>query len=333
MLPACPEIRQLKMGVHPIHIAFCVNDAYVPYICVTIKSIAENNRVQKINIHVLTDDISEANRIRLNETINSYANLLLHTHLTDDSPLKGLGTGRLTVHAWYRILLPDILPQNVARVLYLDADTIVTGPMDDLFEMNMADKSIAASLDPASFNDMTYDRCGYDKQKLYICSGIILMNLDYWRQNKLTNKIIEYARLNNKRLLFQDQDAINYICQDTKIILPFQYGTVLWFFCMKELYADRSYYKQLYNSFYHPVIIHYIGCHPWQKENTIRHFMHNEWVKYNKMLKHPVKRTYGIRFSLIVKSWIYRMLHPSKLQTEVSATSVKAKLTSYTPQE
>lgn len=312
-----------------IHIVFCVNDAYVPYICVTIKSILENSNGKSVSVHILTDCISDINRKRLSDEFGSHKNISVRICQVDDAKLKGLGTGNLTIHAWYRILLPDILPQDISRVLYLDADTIVTDSIGDLFEMDMTDKSIAAALDPASFNDMTYCRCGYDKHKQYICSGVILMNLDYWRQNNLTDKIIDYARRNNEKLLFQDQDAINYICQDTKIILPFRYGTALWFFGRERLYADKSYYKQLYDSFYHPAIIHYIGCHPWQKEIAILHIMHDQWIKYNKMLRRPVKRSYGVKFSLAVKIAVYRFLHPSIRCIGITANDVKSKLSTY----
>ena len=42
---------------YPIHIAFCVNDKYIPYICVTIKSIIENNKNNVLHFHVISDNI------------------------------------------------------------------------------------------------------------------------------------------------------------------------------------------------------------------------------------------------------------------------------------
>ena len=314
------------MQIEPVHIAFCVNDAYVPYICVTIKSIVENNQPQEINIHILTDAISKNNKKRLNEIINENPNLSLHFYLMDDTPLKGLRVGHLTLHTWYRLLIPNILPQYISKVLYLDADTVVTDSLDELFELNMDGIAVAGSLDPQSFSSSPYERCGYEEVKKYICVGVLLINLDYWRQNNLTSRIIEFAQANNERLIFQDQDAINYVCQDSKIILPFRYGTVLWFFYMNEFYTDALYYKQLYDSFYHPAIIHYIGCHPWQKEISIRHIMYDEWLKYNNMLKHPVKRTYGVKLSIVIKSWIYKILHPSKNFKGMTLNDVESKL-------
>ena len=312
-----------------IHIAFCVNDAYVPYICVTVKSIAVNNTMRKIGIHVLTDSISASNSDLLNEVVSKAPNLSLQVHIVDDSLLRGLRTGNLTLHTWYRLLLSDVLPESISRVLYLDADTIVTDNLDELFDMDMGGIAVAGSLDPQSFSDSPFERCGYERAKQYICAGVLLLNLDVWRKSDLTIKIIEYAREKKETLIFQDQDAINYLCKDSKIILPCRYGTILWLYKMDELYADPFFYKQLYDGFYHPAIIHYIGCHPWQKEIINRHFMHDEWVKYNKMLKNPVKRIYGVKFMLAVKTAIHRILYPSKHRMGMTANDVKSKLSTY----
>ena len=47
------------------HFAFCVNDAYVPYIAVTIKSIRVHHPDEGLVFHILTDGVSEKNRARL----------------------------------------------------------------------------------------------------------------------------------------------------------------------------------------------------------------------------------------------------------------------------
>lgn len=98
-----------------------------------------------------------------------YKNISLCIYMVDDAQLKGLRTGNLTIHTWYRLLLPEILLKEIGRVLYLDADTVIVSDLYDLFLKDMTGFSIAASLNPQSFNDDTYDRCSYDKGKQYVC--------------------------------------------------------------------------------------------------------------------------------------------------------------------
>ena len=122
----------------PIHIAFCVNDAYIPYITVTLKSIAENHLDNEVIVHVLSDYISQDQRTSLDKVVEPYPNLVLCVQIVDDSALKGL-KDTWTIYTWYRVLLPQYLPNDIHRVLYLDADTIVAGNIQELFSLDMCD--------------------------------------------------------------------------------------------------------------------------------------------------------------------------------------------------
>ena len=67
-----------------VHIALCVNDEYIPFACVTIKSIIENNQDDKINIHLLSDYISDKMRCRLDEIVKKSNSTKLHIHIVND---------------------------------------------------------------------------------------------------------------------------------------------------------------------------------------------------------------------------------------------------------
>ena len=207
----------------PMNIAFCVNNSYIPYITVAIKSIAEIHRHCDVCIHVLTDKISESNRRRLAETIEGYDHITTEIHIVDTTLLKGVKTGVWTIYAWYRILLPELLPSDIKKVLYLDADTLVVDDLSELFLTDMTSIAIAAALDPMSSDEFAFERCGYKSDKKYICSGILLMNLEYWREKGLAKMLVDWANSNSERIMFPDQDAINYVCRDTKIILPLRF--------------------------------------------------------------------------------------------------------------
>ena len=315
------------IAVEPLHIAFCVNDNYVSYISVTIKSIVENNQQHDIYIHVLIDKISVTDRVRLTKTIHGYNNVKLNIHLVDDKAIKGLKTGVWTIYTWYRVLLPAILPERVKRVLYLDADTLVVTDLQELFSLDMVDKSIAASIDVQSLDNRAFDRCGYEPDKQYVCAGVLLMNLDYWRKNDLSNKLIDWAIHNHECIMFPDQDAINYICQDSKIVLPLRYGILNVFF-LNDVFYQGAYAAQLRDCIDHPAIIHYAGCYPWIKVFSM-HLMNAEWMKYNKMLPQRIRIEYIPRKWLFLKIIIWRIFHPFKKLMHLTADDVRHKLIEY----
>lgn len=314
------------MTIYPIHIALCVNDGYVPYISVTIKSIIENHIGNIVTIHVLSDYISSSKEKLLQEVVESHDNVTLQIHIVDDSILRGL-KDTWSIYTWYRVLLPKILSEDVHRVLYLDADTLVAGNISDLFSIDMKEKAIGGAIDILSFVPRTFERCMYEQEKQYICAGVMLMNLDYWRANNLTDRIVKWGRDNDARIQFPDQDTINYICRDHKIILPMRYGIIGAYF-EKDVFLRQPYLDQLKECLQAPAIIHYAGQAPWKIELSY-HPLQEKWERYNKMLKHPAKKVYITKGWNFVKMKIWNMLHPNQIKRRINITELLQKLEQY----
>ena len=299
------------MGTNRFHIALCVNDTYVEYIAPCILSIVKNNNPDNLCIHVLSDFISDKMRRRLLNVVLDYNSKLIQIHIVNDSILRGL-KDTWTIYTWYRVLLPEILESDVHRVLYLDADVLVAGNIEDMFCLDMTNKAIAGTIDFQSKDPVTYKRCGYEQEKQYVCAGIMLMNLDYWREHDIANKVIQWGRDNNDRIKFPDQDAINYICRDAKILLPLKYDIVDVFF--HDDYYYKNYPQELQECVESPVIIHYAGQAPWVVELS-NHLLQDEWDKYNMLLRKPVRKIYQSKGFLKIKVIIYRLFHAKTNKT------------------
>jgi len=300
----------------------CVNDRYSQYIAVTIKSICENHRGQGISIHVLTDYISDFNKKTLQDIVNEYLGAQLRFYSVDDSRLKGL-KDTWSIYTWYRVLIPELLP-DVDRCLYIDADTVITNDLSALFELPMDDYAIGGVIDVENFNEETRERCGLTKNDRYVCAGIMLMNLQYWRKNDLAKSIIKWGRENDGIIKFPDQDTINILCKDCKIVLPIKYGVQHVFFGHDAFYSPE-YLPQLKEALVAPSIIHYAGCAPWISEFSNMIF-HNKWMKYNRMLKNKVRLEYHTKGIDGVKVRIWRLMHPYNRDNEIKALMEKLRV-------
>lgn len=309
----------MTMNKLPFHFALCVNDGYVPYICVTIKSIIENHKGHNVIIHVLSDYISPKKKVLLDEAASENSNVKLQIHIVDDTILRGL-KDTWSIYTWYRVLLPKVLSTEVHRVLYLDADTLVAGNVSSLFEIDMTDKAIGGAIDILSFIPETFERCMYEQEKKYVCAGVMLMNIDYWRENDLTDKIIAWGRENDARIKFPDQDTINYLCRDSKIVLPMRYG-ILGVYYENKVFYQKPYIDQLKDCIENPAIIHYAAQAPWKIELS-NHLFQSEWEKYNAMLIHPAKRVYITKGWNFVKMKIWYLLHPNQIQQRITKDDV-----------
>lgn len=286
-----------------MNIVYCINNNYVPYVLVSICSLLENNRENRITIQLLMDYISEVNEQRIKRLVESY-NQSYIIHLVNDEKLRGLKE-TWSIYAWYRCLIPEIL-SNESKCLYLDADVVIAGDISDVYDTSMNEKSIAAVIDIETLKDEKFKILGYDKSKKYICSGVMIMNLDYWRSNDIANKVFEFSKENEDKIAFPDQDAINYVCQDSKMLLPLKYG-ILNPFVLNKTFME-IYKEEIIDFINDPRIIHYAGFAPWKKE-TNRHFMRDYFFKYNKLIGSPVKSKHILSGFELIKFKIKRVLN------------------------
>lgn len=290
-----------------MNIAFCINDAYVPYVTVTIKSILVNHPDSDISFYIILDDISEKNRNLLDEVTGREPLVHCYIIVVDSHKIAGLRRGNIHESIWYRILLPELLPLEVNRVLYLDADTLVMGSIKELFSIDMENTAVAGCWDPLSFYEETFERLGYEPKLGYICAGVLLVNLNYWRKYNLVDEIIRYAKKNEAIIKMKDQDSINYVCRNRKYILHLKYAVMD---CFLTKYKSAGWFSisELKDCLKEPRIVHFAGNAPWKIEYAHRLF-HDDWQKYNMMLKHPVKMKYETKVIPLLKMFLWNLLH------------------------
>mgnify|MGYP001776206112 FL=1 len=250
--------------------ALCFNNRYAPYACVTIRSIVESmQKDDDVYIHLVIDKkLSTLSKKSVKKSAISASGIKAHVSfyeidneiVFDTLPRNIIGGWSFA--AWYRILLPKLLGKEIHRVLYLDCDVIVNDDLDELFTMNISNKSIGGCVDVfLNFEEPVYKRLQYDKSKGYVCSGVLLLNLDYWRQYNLEKQLLDYAIGNVSKLEFFDQDTINYVCQDSKVILPPKYGVMTQYFTHRPFLEEHI--GEVQEMMEQPAIIHYAGTQPW----------------------------------------------------------------------
>lgn len=262
-----------------MNVAYAINEGYVDYCIVSMASLLKNNQKAEVHFHILTDRLSE-NAIQKLERFVSTEKAVISFHIIHDTDVADLTINDWSKHAWFRLFLPDKLDENIGRILYLDTDTIICGDLSELFNMDLENYSLAGCMDYMGFGDGIYKRLGYHESHGYICSGVLVMNLDYFRKHDLSRKIIRYARENPTLIQFPDQDAINFICHTSMKLLSLKYDMLAPFFTDKEFI--RLHENDVREMLHDPKIIHYAGCNPWKKESP-RHFYYDDFWKYAPM--------------------------------------------------
>ena len=94
--------------------------------------------------------------------------------------------------------MPDIVKGG--RALYLDVDIVVNGRIDDLCNAEISNIFLAAVDDL----EMAYSA-------KYFNSGVMLINLEYWRAYNVKEKVIEFVGRKPEVIRFVDQDGLNFV--------------------------------------------------------------------------------------------------------------------------
>lgn len=275
-----------------IHIGLGLNNGYSPYCGIMMISICENNKDVKFHFHILQSDISEGNKLKLKKIAEKYSqNISFYT--VNDATLKECPLGKAhfgVLSAYYRILLPLILTSSIDKILYLDCDMVCVGSLKELWKTDIEHFALAA-VPAANMHDISYyNRLEYDMADGYFNSGVLLINLKYWRENNVTNRLLEYIEKNRDKLIFFDQDALNYVLRKEKKFVSIKYNINPGFY-LKTPLIGREYWQDMIESRTNPVIIHYTGAaKPWNYECT--HPMRQEFWRYAKLSPWKIKRSW-----------------------------------------
>ena len=132
------------MKQQKIPIFFAVDDAYVPFLTVTIQSLSENiNKDNLYVLHVLYTSITEENKNDLKKFENDNIKIEFVNVQEKIEKLKDKLQVRdyFSNATYYRILIPDMYPQY-DKVIYLDADTVVLEDIAILYNTDMGDNLV-----------------------------------------------------------------------------------------------------------------------------------------------------------------------------------------------
>lgn len=271
-----------------LHILCAADRNFLPYCGVMLRSLFASNADEDICVHMIVpNNVNEYEMERFHKLAKDWGQcvdfIVVNPMDFLDCPIrKG---DNVTLAAYYRILAPRMLPLSVSKVLYLDCDIIVNGSIASLYGMDLADVSCAVVVDPIAFGSQEYERLGYNRDLSYFNSGMMLINLDWWRRNDVMNKCFEFIRQYPERVIWHDQDALNYVLRDSKREIGVEWNFQSQFLYKKAIWGEISEsLKAEIDSVFHkePTIIHFSNSDkPW-KTGSLHPY--REYYRHHKAL-------------------------------------------------
>jgi lipopolysaccharide biosynthesis glycosyltransferase len=274
----------------------CATDNnFVQHCSIMLVSLLTNNK--NVNVHILTEGLSIENESIIRTEIENKggklsiykvdSTILSHFPMPKDSNLS-----HISVATYYRLLITSVLPSTIQKIIYLDCDIIVRNSIEELWDTNLDGFAIAA-VKQAGYIDQCW-RLKYPEKYGYFNAGVLLINLDYWRKNDISNKLVEYLVNNYDKVVYHDQDAMNSVLHDKCLELSCKWNmTTLYFDFSTLLMFDRDKNGKIINDYKaykeilpaerkNPTVIHYVSKpKPWQKHCFSKWQL--EYFKYAKL--------------------------------------------------
>jgi lipopolysaccharide biosynthesis glycosyltransferase len=196
------------------HIAFGVDTAYFRYMGATIASIMENNPGVPIVFHVFAFSVSDEHRRKLLQLAEKYG-VAINIHLIDQHTFRDFA--RFSSHSQYsqatftRLLIPSALHGLTGKVLYLDADILCVGSIAGLRSMDLSDNIAAVVTDHLETTVTRQIAVLNLPHQRYFNAGVMYIDVDNWIANGITEKVMNEMLRKDRKLSFQDQDALNIV--------------------------------------------------------------------------------------------------------------------------
>lgn len=192
-----------------IEIACAANAAYVPHVATLLQSVAAVHASGDVAVHFLHDESVSAADVQRLRASAEHAGLVFYAHQPSTQQLSQLpSSARYPQVVWFRILLPELLAET-ARVLYLDADTLVLQDLSTLWQLDLDAVLLAAVEDALSPAHAHIPReIGLSRREDYFNSGVLLMNLQAMRAEGFSARLLGLAHGRHAQD-FPDQVALN----------------------------------------------------------------------------------------------------------------------------
>jgi lipopolysaccharide biosynthesis glycosyltransferase len=299
----------------------CVDRAFLPYAELVVGSFLRWNAPAAFHIFIPEGQLEPTCIERISNRLKA-ANSTLQWDVVEMAELSGVQMPvQLSPATLLRILVPELLPAEVRRFLYLDCDVVVRDRVDELMHFDLQGRSFAAALEYACATQSIINRNGMSEYfesidlkfsaYSYFNAGVMIVDAPRWRERKLTQRVLNWLTNCQRELRHGDQDALNACLSDEWAELPprFNWAPNAWRMfsqsgMIPEEFESRA--KVIREAQKKPAIIHYVGPKPWDREYykyTDYHIWVLAWWKEARRLR---VRTVYVQSVLEIYDWIIR---------------------------
>jgi len=267
-----------------MNIAIALNNQVIIPAYVMIHSLVINNTEHPLYLYVLHSELTEENMNLLKEAMQiDKNNNDIHFIKIDPSKTIGLPYNEFwSLEMYYRLMLPEVLGNDIERVLYLDVDIIINKNIWDFYNSDFENHMLIATKDLVALDvpESSKERNAFfldlkEQGMTYFCSGVLLMNLKKLKPEYTFQRYMDIFETIKDKIIMPDQDLLNYVhFKDVKLVDEIKYGLFTY-----TAHKNGLTYDDVKNNV---SILHFSGpTKPWTV-NLIRYDIEKIWWEYAK---------------------------------------------------
>ncbi len=233
-----------------IHICYTVSDTFGTYSKFAGTSLSSLLRHTSalVTVHLLHDgSLSALNVGKFQQLVNNYGAELVIYNVPEilretmaravEIFSRAVKEEYFTGAALYRLVLAQVLPEEVNRVIYLDADTVVTLDIRELWQEPVGENGLAATCVKDTFAHYGKDISHEPEEKIYFymkervtwenCfySGLLIIDLNRFRSyGDILLPGLKFLAKYPKDCKFYDQTILNYFFAKDYHHLPWKFN-------------------------------------------------------------------------------------------------------------
>lgn len=272
-----------------VFLSCAADDLFAMPTTVMLRSVLANlSRDWQLNILVLDGGLSSTSKSKMLRSLSDFEYLIEFVKPNQQaiSKLYWAAKSRYPPSAYLRLLLPEIMPEDCNKVIYLDGDLIVLKSLHDLWQKELGEFHMLAAMDaanrtlgyPRHLKHLNFEKLGVSPTEKYLQSGVIVINLEAWRRDNTTKNLLNFIEL-HPELPYPDQDALNLVLAGRWLEIDPRWNQIFIVFRFarwQDSPYDQTGFSNVKND---PFIIHY-GAKPKPWEANCTHPMRSMWNEY-----------------------------------------------------
>ena len=269
------------MNQQDVNVIFISNDNYAVLLGVALCSLFENKKGDyPLNVYVIDTGLFAKSKSRLKILEDRYRFAINYVvpdmKIFQQLPLVDLAKGYVApVETYHRIFLAHFLPPTMKRVIDFDTDIMFRGDIAELFHADLKGKTLGAVADCRQEEKWGYlkrlresiEWPSTPKDPVYFNAGMVLVDLERWREQKIEEKLVALASAHAEKLWHHEQDLMNVVLMNDYTELPLKFNFLTGQF---DVSACPD-----------PTVVHFVGGgKPWYLLSTLPY--RNEYLYYAK---------------------------------------------------